>query len=718
MARMLKRREFIKLSSVAVLGAVAAACAPAPVEVAEPTKAPEAPAAEPTKAPEVKPEATKAPEVVEAPAGMAEPPCWQTKSPAEHCPPSRNVFPKIRWWSPTATPSACTAARSAITALTRSGGSPVTISWLRTCCNYSDQDTSVIVPNVFESWEVTPDGKTWTFKMRKGMKWSDGEPITTEDVRFWWEDFMAYTEINANPWWQFRFGGENMKVDITDDFTFSFTFAGAFGNFAAHCTRWNGDGPFLIPAHYMKQFHKKYVDEAKLVEMAKELKLETWVQLFGNKRVPGVWGGPEGIKEYPKFMAWNIVDNPKEGVFMWERNPYYWKVDEAGNQLPYIDTLRFDYAANTEVTKLKIAQSELDVVGMHEVTMMEYPFYKENESKANYNVGDYISAMGDRVTFFPYHTIFGEDGKLDEKMTAVVRDYRWAKALSMGINRDEINEVIFFGTGRVGQMSPMPASKYYKEEYGTAYAQLDLDAANALLDEMGMKKGADGMRTYPDGSKFTYNIEHSGIRVGAAVEKICEMVAAYWREGLGIDATSKNIQDSLLVERKRNAQVHCTVWHADRCTDMLFHIEPQWFIPTSDGGQGGCDAKWGQWYLAADRTAAGLIEPPDEIKTLLSTFDKMTEVVDENERVKLGQQIFDWLAENPLQMGLVLECPAPLLFNKNLRNLPKPKAYIGWDSYGLFTYHPKPSIMRAGFARNTCLIDIPGVSPHRLTPGC
>jgi len=694
MARMLKRREFIKLSSVAVLGAVAAACAPAPVETAEPTKAPEAPVAEPTKAPEAKPEATKAPEATQAPeattapAQVAEPPFLKDKVASGELPPLAERLPE--------SPFVVTK-RDAIGVY---GGEvrynifdPV--GWVSAydfiverMLNYSDQDYSVIVPNVLESWEVTPDGKTWTFKLRKGMKWSDGQPITSEDVRFWWEDYMSYKDINANPWWQFRFGGENMKVDIIDDFTFRFTFARAFGNFAAHCTRWPSDSPFLMPSHYLKQFHAKYTDEAKLVEMAKAVKLETWVQLFGRKFQAGVWGSWGDTLDYPNFMPWQIKANPKEGTWMWERNPYFWKVDEAGNQLPYIDTFRMDYAANTEVTKLKIAQSELDIVGMHEVTMMEYPFYKENEPKANYNVADYISCMGDRVTFFPYHTIFDEAGKLDEKMTAIVRDYRWAKALSMAINRDEINEVIFFGTARVGQMSPMPASSYYKEEYGTAYAQYDLEAANKLLDEMGMKKGADGMRTYPDGSKFTYNIEHSGIRVGPAVPKICEMVAAYWREGLGIDATSKEIQDSLLVERKTNAQVHCTVWHADRCTDMLFHIEPQWFIPTSNGAQGGCDAKWGQWYLAADRNAEGLIEPPDEIKALLDTFDKMTEVVDNTERTKLAQQIFDWLAQNPLQIGLVLECPAPLLFNKNLRNLPKAKSYIGWDTYGLSMYHP------------------------------
>ncbi len=684
MDRKLKRRDFIKLSSVAFLGAVAAACSPQPAET--PTSAP--PAAEPTKAPEAEP--TKAPEAeaTQPPAASKEPPMLQAKVDSGELPPLEERLPE----NPFVVSNRTNGIGVYGGELRVNSFDPVWwVSAYDIFCerllHYSDQDGSTIVPNVLESWEVSPDGKVWTMRMRKGMKWDDGEPITSEDVRFWWEDHQADTRINANPWWQFRFGGENMKVDILDDFTFRFTFAAPFGNFAAHMTRWTGNDGFMWPSHYLKQFHATYTDEASLVEMAKAANLETWVQLYNSKIVPGVWGGPDGILEYPKYFMFKVVDHPKEGVYLWERNPYFWKVDEQGNQLPYLDTMRIDYAANTEVTKLKVAQSELDWLGMHEVTMMEYPFYKENEPKANFVVGDYISCMGDRVTFFPYHTVYKDDGTLDEGLTEIVRDYRFVKALSLAIDREEINQSVFFGTARIGQMSPMPASKYYKEEYGTAFAEYDPDAANALLDEMGLKKGADGMRTRLDGSKLTYNIEHSGIRVGPAVPKICEMVAAYWRE-VGIDATSKEIQDSLLVERKRNAQVHCTVWHADRCTDMLLHIEPQWFIPTSDGGQGGCDAKWGQWYLAADKSAEGLVEPPDEIKKLLSTFDQMTAVVDENERVALGQQIFDWLAENPLQIGLILECPAPLLANKNLRNLPPAKAYIGWDTYGLSTYHP------------------------------
>jgi hypothetical protein len=128
---------------------------------------------------------------------------------------------------------------------------------------------------------------------------------------------------------------------------------------------------------------------------------------------------------------------------------------------------------------------------------------------------------------------------------------------------------------------------------------------------------------------------------------------------------------------------------------MLLHIEMRWFIPVGVG-QGGASSKWAQWYNAADKTAEGLIEPPDAIKQLYEWHDKIAEVVSEDERVKYGQMIFDWLAENPLAIGLVLEGPAPLLFNKNLRNLPRLKAPIGWDSFGLSTYHPEAFFYEGG----------------------
>lgn len=684
MERKLKRREFLKLSSVAVLGAIATACVqPTAAPTEAPKEAPtEAPKEEPTKAPVVEEKPAEATATVEAPAAKKEVPFFEQMVKDGKLPPMEERLPVA---------PLVVANREAVGTY---GGELRTIMFdpvwwvsaydivVERMLVYSDQDGRTIVPNVFESFEQSEDGKSITMKLRKGMKWNDGEPLDTEDVRFWWEDHMTNKEINSSTWWQFRFGGENMKVDIMDDVTFKFTWVVPFGNFPAHLTRWTSNDPVLMPSHYLKQFHATYTDKAKLEEAAKAAKLETWIQYYNSKVVPGVWGGPEGVLTYPTFMGWYVKANPAQGLYEWERNPYFWKVDVDGNQLPYIDTLRLEYSAATETTKIKLAQDEVDLLGMHVVTMAEYPYYKDNAEKGKYVIGDYISSMGDRVTLFPQHTLAEDAG-----LTEIVRDPRWVQALSVAIDREEINQSLFFGTARMGAMSPMPSSKYYKEEYGSAFAEYDPDKANALLDEMGLTKGADGFRTRPDGTPLTYNIENAGIRVGPCVPKFCEMVVSYWRE-VGINATTKEIQDALYYERMRNAQVHVGVWHADRCTDMLLHIEPQWFIPTSDGGQGGCDAKWGQWYLAVDRTAEGLVEPPDEIKTLLSTFDQMTSVVSEDERVALGQQIFDYLAEKPLEIGSVLECPAPLCFNKNLRNLPPAKSYIGWDSYGLSTYQP------------------------------
>lgn len=674
MERKLRRRDFLKVSATAALGGLIAACTPTPTTAPQPTTAP---VAQPTTPPAAS-ASKEAPMFAELVKGGKLPPLDQRLP----------VNPLV------------VADRAAIGAyggeLRMTMFDPV---WwvsaydliVERFLTYSDKDGRTIVPNVLAGWEVTPDGKTYTFKLRKGMKWNTGDPITTEDVRFWWEDHMTNKEINSSPWWQFRFGGENMKVEIVDDITFKFTFAASFGNFPAHLTRWTAGGDCIVfPSKYLKQFHPKYTDKAKLEADAKAAKLETWIQWYNNHIQGGIWGGPEFTIQYPRIFAWNLKANPAQGLFQWERNPYYFKVDASGNQLPYIDTMRFDYVAASENHKVKLAQGEVDILGQHIVTMADYPFYKDNAAKGNYIVGDYVSTMGDRVTLFPQHTLVDDAG-----LTEIVRDYRWVQALSMAIDREEINQTLFYGTAKMGAMSPMPTSKYYKPEYGQAFAKFDKVAAGKLLDDMGLKKGANGMRTRKDGSPLKYNIENAGIRVGPVVPKFCEMIVSYWRE-VGIDATTKEIQESLYNERLQNGQIHVGVWHADRCSDMLLHIEPQWFIPTSNGSQGGPDAKWGQWYLAADKKAAGLVEPPDDIKKMLTTFDKMTSVVDENERVKLGQEIFDYLAKNPLEIGTVLECPAPLCFNKNLRNLPKPKAYIGWDSYGLSTYHPEAFFFEGG----------------------
>jgi peptide/nickel transport system substrate-binding protein len=695
--RKLKRRDFLKLSAMGALGATVAACtAPSPT----------APAATQTpvvieKIVEKEVQVTQQVEVekqvlvtVEVPPERTEPPMLADKVASGALPPVDERLPETPY---------VVGGRDAIGVY---GGEIRMIHndpvWMvsnydlntERMLQYSDVDLKTIVPNTLESYEMSADGREWTFRMRKGMKWSDGMPITTEDIRFWWEDMRTYPELSAAPAWQFRFGGENMKVDIIDDFTFKFTFKAPFGNFAAHMTRWHeNSSEIFFPSHFLKKYHNKYATKEELDAAVAEAGAENWVQVFNNWSGwgMGTWQGPKGVVNYPVNCAWRIVDNPQEGLYLWERNPYYWKVDLAGNQLPYIDTKRYDYVQTTDSTKLKLVQGEIDILGQHDVTMNSYPYYKENETKGNYKVGDYISCMIDRYVLFPQHYLAD-----DPVLTEIVNKPEWVKALSVAIDRAEVNETLFFGLARVGGMAPMPTSKYYKPAYGDAWAQYDPDLANQLLDSIGLdKRDNEGFRLRPDGQRLSYQIEHCGIRVGESTGKYTEMVTTYWRE-IGIEATTKEITESLYNERMTAYQVHCGIWHADRCTDMLLHIEPQWFIPTGGGGQGSACVAWSTWYQAANKEAEGLVEPPEHIKALTNYFDQMTSVISEDERVALGQKIFDWLAENPLEIGLVLECPTPLLFNKNMRNLPRPKAVVGWDTWGLSTYHPEAFFYEGG----------------------
>ena len=215
--------------------------------------------------------------------------------------------------------------------------------------------------------------------------------------------------------WQIRFDGKGnntpAKLEVIDDFTFKLTYAAPFGALPAHMTRWEpGNWPSILgPSHFYKKFHNKYTDQAKLDEMAKAATLETWVQLFNQhwQWGMGVWQFPAWQKDdpYPVLSPWHLVDLPQEGLMIMERNPYYFKVDLEGNQLPYLDNLRFDYITTADAAKLKLAQNELDSLGMHDVTMAEYPFYKENETAGNFQVMDYISCMSDRDVLFPQHVI-------------------------------------------------------------------------------------------------------------------------------------------------------------------------------------------------------------------------------------------------------------------------------------------------------------------------
>jgi peptide/nickel transport system substrate-binding protein len=686
----LKRREFLRLTAGAALGAAAAACAAPTPETITVEKTVEVEKVVEREV-EVPVEVEKEVEViVEVPEGRNEPPALEDRVAAGELPPVDERLPVTPF---------VVGGREAIGVY---GGevrqihhdtvwSTSTYDWLADrLASYSDGDLRTLVPNILESWEASDDGTTFTVYLRRGMKWSDGEPVTTEDVDFFFHDWAKVDGLGWGPGPAFS-GTKNRwaEIEIIDDYSFRVIYDYPFGIFphvlSRHMGGYPGEGP-LMPKHFLKDYHIDYAGEEALNAMMDELGMETWEQVLN--RFAGQWGMntwqfPEYAKDFPTLAPWIPVEYPAEGLILFERNPYYWKVDLAGNQLPYIDSLRLDYVASVETMNLKAIGGELDWLGMHDVTIARYPLYKENEERGNYVTGDYLSCMTDRYVLFPRHTLPN-----DPVLQEIAQDPNWVKALSVAIDREEINQSLFYGLARMGALAPMPMSKYYKPAYGEAWTQYDPDLANQLLDEMGLtERDSSGYRLRPDGQRLTYAIEHAGIRVGASVHEFTEMVTTFWRE-IGIDATTKEIDESLYNERMLADEIHCGIWHADRVTDMLMPIEMNWFLPVGNAAQGTSSAAWVTWYTAEDRDDEDLVVPPERVQQMLEWHDMMKEVVDEDERVALGQRIFDELAENPLSIGTVLESPCPVIYNKNLRNMPRPKVPIGWDTYGVNQYHP------------------------------
>jgi len=215
-------------------------------------------------------------------------------------------------------------------------------------------DYSSVIPNIAKSWDVSDNGRVFTFYLRKGMKWSDGMPFTADDIMFWYEDVILNKELTpAFPDW-LKVTGEPGKVEKIDDYTVRFVFAKPYGIFLDELAR--GIRETFQPKHYMKKFHPRYTSVEKLEKMTKEAGFDNWFELFGDKN--DFWGNPER----PTLYAWRILIPFGVGTRVeLERNPYYWKIDTDGNQLPYIDKVAVSIVTQPEIAELKGVSGEIDL---------------------------------------------------------------------------------------------------------------------------------------------------------------------------------------------------------------------------------------------------------------------------------------------------------------------------------------------------------------------
>ncbi len=505
-----------------------------------------------------------------------------------------------------------------------------------------------VVPNVASSWDINEEGTEFTFYLREGMMWSDGVPFTANDIVFWWESSMTNTDVSPTPPSWMVSGGEPGTVEAVDDYTIKFTFAAPNGLFMQRLATPDGTGMMDYPAHAIQQYHPEYNPDG-YEAFVEEAGLDNWVDLWDTIR--DEW---QFVK--PTINAW-VLDNAMDGVatqVTLSRNPYYWKVDSAGNQYPYFDKVQLDYGEDTETLVLRTLNGEIDMMDRHIATNANKAVFFDNMEAGGYEFFETVpSSMNVMIIALNLTT---EETALNEVFNN--KDFRIG--LSYAINRSELNELIFIGQGEPYQAAPRPTSPFYNEQLARQYTEYNLDLANEHLDMAGYtERDGDGFRLGPDGNRITFTIDVHTVNTDGI--DMLELISQYWTE-VGIDMRPNVIDRSIFYDRKDANQQQANVWGGDGGLDVI--LEPRWYFPYSN--ESNFAPLWRYWYQGDARG----VQPPEAPQRQMDLYNEIKVTADPERQNELMEEILQIAADEFYVIGTILTPPGYGIKKVDMKNVP------------------------------------------------
>ena len=513
------------------------------------------------------------------------------------------------------------------------------------------------LPNVAEKWDINPESTEFTFHLRKGMKWSDGHAFGADDVLFAIEDCVKNTELYKSMPSLLTIGGKPCTVTKMDDQTVKFTFVSAYALFIEQLATPLGQHVTLFPKHYCSQFHPKY--NPAVADLVKAASLSDWGTLFRNKcgdiEIPARWGNPDK----PVLDPW-VIKEPYVGgatrVTM-ERNPYFWQVDQVGNQLPYLDKLSFSISQDVESLMLDVISGRIDMQERHIDSLQNKPTLSQNMAKGGYRLIELVSASSQQMQI--YLNITHKDAKLRELFAS--KEFR--KALSLGMNRKEIIDLVYLGQSEPYQTGPRPSHPWYHEKLARQFTEFDAAGANAILDKLGLnKKDSSGFRLRADGQKLFFAIDVISTLYPDEVDSL-ELVKRHWAD-IGVDIKVNTIERALYYTRGDNNDHDAAVWPGPGGLDPMF--DPRDFFAQHTQGTRYA-VPWAQWYVSGGKDGQ---EPPESQKQRMKLFDEARATPDLKKRGELMKQLFDLTAEAFEPIGVCLAVNAYGICKTNLQNVP------------------------------------------------
>jgi ABC-type transport system substrate-binding protein len=547
---------------------------------------------------------------------------------------------------------------------------PADAAWLQRTTGYEtlmrwDLAFEQVIPNVAKDVAVEDGGRVYVFTLRRGMHWSDGEPFTADDIVFAYDSVLGNRDIfpDGHPDF-YSVRGKPGTIEKIDDHTVQFSFDAPNGLFLENLATLYAADLTKLPRHYFEKFHAEFNPDAPT--LAKEEGQEHWATLFQTKM--DVWSNVEHPVLYPWIPATVFGEGQR---LVYERNPYYFKVDPEGSQLPYLDRLVMAVIEDPEAMTLKAAGGEIDMQDRTINTPVNKPVLARSRESGDYDFFDEVPTSC--VTFAIALNLNHKDPVKREIFQN--RDFR--VGLSLAIDRQEIIDVVYQRQGEPYQVAPRPDSPMYDEEMAKQYTEFDPDAANDHLDRAGYReRDSSGYRLGPDGRRITIGVEHT---TGPSSQTDpLELVKAYWKR-VGVELQNR-AEDRALFEERRTANDHdATTWGAEGGGKIEPVLRPDWFFPSRFESINYAPL-WMQWYesngQAGDR-------PPALVRQQMALFEKVKETVDPEERITLMKDVLRLAKEYFYHIGISLAPPGYGIVKNDFHNVPDemPASFI-WPSPG------------------------------------
>ncbi|MEP6017488.1 MAG: ABC transporter substrate-binding protein [Paracoccaceae bacterium] len=511
-----------------------------------------------------------------------------------------------------------------------------------------------LVPDIVRDFEVTDD-KVFTFHLRKGHRWSDGAPFTSEDFRYWWEHVANNKELSpGGPSGIMRQGDTVGSMQFPDEHTVIVSFPKPNPHFLQ--TLASARPPFIYrPSHYMKEFHVDFADPEELQEEIDRKRVRGWAPLHNSVDNMYKFDNPW----LPTLQPWVPATTKRNSTRqLFEKNPYYHRIDKRGVQLPYIDVVELNIVgAGLVAAKSNAGQVDLQARGLD---FRDVSILKKGEADGgSYRTFLWANGAASQIAIYP-NLNFN-----DPVWRKIMRDQRFRQALSLGIDRRMINRALYFGLAKEGGMTALAKSPFFAPENLSRWAIYDPDKANELLDQMGLtEREGSGLRLLPDGRPMEFVIETAGER--QEVENALAIITDTWRD-IGVKLVMRPLDRDILRNRVFSGVTMAAVWFGWDNGLPQPYTPPSYLAPTDQVFFAW--PKWGQHYQTGGQ--AGVAPTLPAAMELMTLSEKWDETQETEERSKIWQRMLAIHAENQFGIGILAEAPQPVVVSNRLRNVPE-----------------------------------------------